>query len=154
MGTPRKYDKSRHPLVAEGMAIRGATVAEIAEGLAVSARTVSAWIKQHEEFAEAVSSGRDMADARVQYSLYRSACEGNVTACIFWLKNRRPAEWRDRQEVHGRVDVRPVDAEAVRAKITKLLGRLEATAPSGSLEVRRAHAALDRFPTPTTEDGP
>jgi len=27
----------------------------------------------------------------------------DVTACIFWLKNRRPAEWRDKvqQEISG-----------------------------------------------------
>jgi len=27
----------------------------------------------------------------------------NVTACIFWLKNRLPAEWRDRREEHHTV---------------------------------------------------
>ena len=53
----------------------------------------------HDEFAAAVSAGRDIADDRVQYSLYRSACEGNVTACIFWLCNRRPDRWRHVQRI-------------------------------------------------------
>ena len=30
--------------------------------------------------------------------MYKSALEGNVTAMIFWLKNRRPDKWRDKQE--------------------------------------------------------
>lgn len=117
MGTPRKYDKHRHPLMAGGMALQGATVAEIAEGLAVSPRTVSEWMNAHDEFAAAVSAGRDIADDRVQYSLYRSACEGNVTACIFWLCNRRPDRWRhvSRIEHAGAGDGAPMTiAELVR----------------------------------------
>jgi hypothetical protein len=31
--------------------------------------------------------------------LYRNALAGNVTAQIFWLKNRRPSEWRDVQHI-------------------------------------------------------
>jgi hypothetical protein len=29
---------------------------------------------------------------------YRRHVPPDVTACIFWLKNRRPDEWRDRQD--------------------------------------------------------
>jgi len=30
--------------------------------------------------------------------LFKSAISGNVTAQIFWLKNRAPDRWRDRYE--------------------------------------------------------
>ena len=33
--------------------------------------------------------------------LYKNALAGNVTAQIFWLKNRRPAEWRDVQNIEA-----------------------------------------------------
>ena len=35
---------------------------------------------------------------------YRAAAlKGNVTACIFWLKNRKPSEWRDVRDVTGEI---------------------------------------------------
>ena len=37
------------------------------------------------------------SDERVVDSLYRKALGGDTTAMIFWLKNRRPSEWRDVQ---------------------------------------------------------
>ena len=30
---------------------------------------------------------------------YREHVSPDVTACIFWLKNRKPAEWRDVQQM-------------------------------------------------------
>ena len=38
---------------------------------------------------------------RVVNSLYHQAISDNVTAQIFWLKNRRPAEWRDVQNIEA-----------------------------------------------------
>jgi len=32
-------------------------------------------------------------------SLYRKALTGDVAACCFWLKNRRPHEWRDVHQI-------------------------------------------------------
>jgi hypothetical protein len=61
----------------------------------------------HKEFAEAQKRGKAPADERVVESLYNRTLgftrkgkyyPPEVTACIFWLKNRRPDEWRDRQD--------------------------------------------------------
>ncbi len=30
---------------------------------------------------------------------YEEVHAPDTTACIFWLKNRKPAEWRDKQDV-------------------------------------------------------
>ena len=36
-------------------------------------------------------------------SLYKQALAGNVGAICFWLKNRRPSEWRDVQNIQADV---------------------------------------------------
>src|SRR5215831_15756104 len=71
----------------------------------VSESTIDNWKAAHPEFLAALKTGRELADAEVANSLYRRAIgDGDrppdVTACIFWLKNRRPDWWRDahRQE--------------------------------------------------------
>lgn len=108
----------------------GATDAEIAEFFDVDVRTIYRWKNTHEAFCQALSIGKDEADERVVRSLYHKAIgyeqdavkifmpagaaepvyapyvekvAPDTTAAIFWLKNRRPAEWRDRAalEVSG-----------------------------------------------------
>ena len=53
--------------------------------------------------AEALKRGRDASDERVIESLYQQALAGNVGAICFWLKNRRPSEWRDVQNINADV---------------------------------------------------
>lgn len=45
-----------------------------------------------------VSMGKDMGSS-VEIAEYEEVIQPNTTACIFWLKNRKPADWRDKQEV-------------------------------------------------------
>ena len=40
----------------------------------------------------------DDRDERVSDALFQCALNGNTTAIIFWLKNRRPDLWRDKPE--------------------------------------------------------
>jgi DNA-binding XRE family transcriptional regulator len=108
----------------------GATNADLADFFGVTTQTICNWKKNNQEFFDAIKTAKQIADDKVQASLYRLATgfeykaqkpmvvnqgmgEGseiqlaeytemvtpNPTAIIFWLKNRRPAEWRDRQEV-------------------------------------------------------
>jgi len=49
----------------------------------------------------ALKRGRDASDERVVNWLYQNALNGNVVAQIFWLKNRRPSEWRDVQNIEA-----------------------------------------------------
>jgi hypothetical protein len=39
----------------------------------------------------------------LRVSLYQQALAGNVGAICFWLKNRRPGEWRDVQNIESAV---------------------------------------------------
>ena len=97
----------------------GATDEELARFLEVSASVLQGWLAEIPAFAEAVRAGRDLADAEVADRLYRRALgfshdavrifadrevpyvehyPPDTAACIFWLKSRRPAKWRDRPE--------------------------------------------------------
>lgn len=102
----------------------GATDAQLADFFQVSVSTVSLWKVQYPEFSEALKQSKEETDRSVERSLYQRAMgyehdevdirvvAGEVVqtpirkyyapdtvACIFWLKNRRPDLWRDKQEV-------------------------------------------------------
>ena len=95
-GFPTLY-RSWYPDLATWMRRNGLTLEELALEFKVSAPTLRVWANKHPTFAAALEESRDLADSRVADSLYQRACEGNITACIFWLKNRRPGDWRDVQ---------------------------------------------------------
>lgn len=47
---------------------------------------------------------------------YREYLPPDTTACIFWLKNRKPAEWREKSEVESTIKtiiVRPEEKRDV-----------------------------------------
>ncbi len=57
---------------------------------------------------------RARADDVIVKKLYDKARDGDTTAIIFWLKNRRVNEWRDRRDValSGEVNLPGLIAEA------------------------------------------
>jgi len=113
---------------AKKLCLLGATDVDIADFFQVAVSTIYKWKHDHPEFSEALKSGKDSADERVERSLYHKAIgytydavhfssfQGSVTAtpyrehvppdttaAIFWLKNRRSKDWRDVHKVeHGR----------------------------------------------------
>jgi hypothetical protein len=128
-GRPTKFDPDKCRQ-AEALCKLGATDRELAEFFKVSESTLNLWKLQHADFSEALKVGKEAADKRVEQSLYRRAMgyshdevhisnymgevtltpivkqyPPDTTACIFWLKNRKPAEWRDRVEHSGDLTV-------------------------------------------------
>ncbi len=122
VGRPSKF-KPEYVEQGRKLAHLGATDREVADFFEGAESTVHLWKHQHPEFSEALKVGKDAADDRVEQSLYRRALgythdavkimtvEGAVvrepfvehyppdtTAAIFWLKNRRKGEWRDKTE--------------------------------------------------------
>ena len=97
-GRPTKYDPD-YCKWATKLCLLGATNEELATSFNVSVSTIDNWIADIPEFLGAIKEGREQADAKVSKSLYDTALEGNTTAQIFWLKNRRPRTWRDKQEI-------------------------------------------------------
>jgi len=140
MARPSKY-KPEFIEQAAKLAALGATDREVAEFFGVDERTLHRWKHEHDGFCQSLKVGKATADERVEQSLYRraigyaqddthfSAYEGAVTqtpyvkqippdttAAIFWLKNRKPVEWRDKQEVQhsGEVQITKIEREIVR----------------------------------------
>ena len=78
----------------------GADWALGAKILSIPRSTLMAAVKRDEDLAARVEDARAAADEVVIKSLYTMATvDKNVTAAIFWLKNRRPQDWRDRKEL-------------------------------------------------------
>ncbi len=121
-GRPTAY-KSEYATQVLKLCLLGAKDKEIADFFGVSEQTVNGWKKLFPEFLESIKRGKMEADANVASSLYNRAigftkkdCEkvfqfqGNIvrakvteyfppseTAGIFWLKNRQPDKFRDKQ---------------------------------------------------------
>ena len=130
---------------AEKLCRLGATDSEIADFFEVSVRTIYRWKLDHEEFCQALKAGKDEADARVERGLFQKATgfefieeqamkvklgpneerievvevrrysPTDTTAAIFWLKNRRAAEWREKvEQVHsGSVEIKQITRRIV-----------------------------------------
>ena len=150
VGRPTDY---RHEFVeqAEKLCRLGATDAEIADFFGVTERTINRWKHDHPEFCQSLNAGKEDADTRVERSLYQRAVgfeheavkifmpanadapvyapyreriHADVTAALFWLKNRKPEQWRDvsRQERTG-PDGGPQEVKHS-GSITEVIGRI------------------------------
>lgn len=122
-GRPTDYTP-KHAEQARKLCQLGATDADLADFFGVAVSTVARWKVMNPEFSDALKLGKEQADERVVNSLYHRATgyshpevdirvvDGQIvktelikhyppdtTAAIFWLKNRRKDEWRDKQEV-------------------------------------------------------
>lgn len=104
--------------------LNGCTDKELAEVFEVSEATLNVWKQKHPKFLESIKKGKRIANAEVAASLFKRAtgaftlpavkifqCDGesyehpyierfppDTTAAIFFLKNRDPEHWRDRQQ--------------------------------------------------------
>lgn len=83
-------------LLLQGWARNGLTNKQIASNMSIGITTLWEWRKKSPKIANALKIGKDEADIQVENALYKAALEGNTTAMIFWLKNRRSKEWRDK----------------------------------------------------------
>ena len=64
--------------------------------------TLRVWKNKYSVISVTLKNGKEVIDYKVENALLNSALEGNTTAQIFWLKNRRPDKWRDKiNDVNG-----------------------------------------------------
>lgn len=123
MARPSKY-RPEFVEQAEKLCKLGATDLEVADFFRINVATLYRWKGEHDEFCEALKVGKAASDDRVERSLFSRATgyehdevdirvvkdrivktpirkfyPPDTTAAIFWLKNRKPAEWRDKQEL-------------------------------------------------------
>lgn len=105
----------------EGWARDGLTDEQIAHNCGITAATLYEWKKRFSDISEALKKGKEVVDIQVENALLKRAlgysydevmeeqsddgCKRrvttkfippDVTAQIYWLKNRRPDKWRDK----------------------------------------------------------
>lgn len=85
-------------ILLEGWAREGLTDEQIAKNININPATLYRWKIKESKICNALKKGKEVVDFEVENALLKSALEGNVTAQIFWLKNRRKLQWRDKVE--------------------------------------------------------
>lgn len=153
-GRPTDY-RPQYAAQTSKLCALGATDVELANFFEVNVSTIYLWSVRHKDFSEAKKLGKEQSDDRVEQSLYKRAMgyehdevdirtvssgpgmaeivqtpirkhyPPDTTAMIFWLKNRRREQWRDRIDVDAKVEM-------------SLDDRLAALAESAAV----AHAAI------------
>lgn len=122
-----KYQEWLEPeglLKIEGWARDGLTDEQIAHNMCISPSTLYEWKNAYSEFSESLKRGKEVVDRQVENALLKRALGyeyeevsekyelgilterkvtkkqvvPDTTAQIFWLKNRKPSDWRDKPE--------------------------------------------------------
>lgn len=88
-------------ILLEGWARDGLTFEQIAKNIGINVTTLREWRKKDPTISTTLKRGREVVDYEVENALLKSALEGNTTAQIFWLKNRKTKQWRDKVEYEG-----------------------------------------------------
>ena len=122
VGRPSSF-KPEYVKQAKKLCALGLTDGELAKFFDVHVGTIYRWQAKFPDFCDALKVGKAPADDRVERSLYHKAVgytfesekifnyQGEVvraktiehvppdtTAAIFWLKNRRKEDWRDKHD--------------------------------------------------------
>jgi hypothetical protein len=158
-GRPTAY-KPENAKIARCACMLGATNETLAARFDVCRRTIDSWIASIPEFSIAVTQGRAGADEAVVSSLFARAtgmeqkttkvfCHRgqpvtadytvqlppDVRACIFWLRNRRPEQWRENRplvEEEDRRDwVSELEAASERVRLAAVAERAAQSAAEG-----------------------
>lgn len=119
---------AKAPAMARQMCLMGATEVELGLAFGVDRRTITNWKNEHPLFKAAILEGREVSDDLVVRRLFERATgyehpeekifydaktglpvrvqttkhyAPDPVSGIFWLKNRRPKDWRDKQVIEG-----------------------------------------------------
>lgn len=123
VGRPTKYDEKMIRQAGLLCARHGYTNQQLADFFHVDVSTIYNWKRVHPDFFEALKVSKEVADSLVERSLFERATgyecpedkvfnnngealvvpttkvyPPDTTACIFWLKNRKPEEWREEKD--------------------------------------------------------
>ena len=92
----------------EEWSTQGLYIKEIAAKMGISVTTVYDWMNKNPKIAAAIKKGRDKSIDMVENALFKSAINGNVTAMIFYLKNRAPERYKDRVDNNINTDIKDI----------------------------------------------
>jgi hypothetical protein len=121
----------------EGWARDGLTDEQIANNIGISVSCLNNWKNKYVEILESLKRGKEVIDRQVENALLKRALgyeytettreyipeldemkttkkvtkqvAPDTTAQIFWLKNRKPEKWRDKQEYEDRTAIDKLD---------------------------------------------
>lgn len=119
-GRPSKKDNINFPQLLKMLASFGLTDKQISKAVGICEKTLNNY-KKDKKIIQSLKKGKEISDKEVVKSLYKRALgykyiethknkkgvikiiekevSPDVLACIFWLKNRLPNDWRDKREV-------------------------------------------------------
>lgn len=129
----------------EALAKNGLTDEQIAQNMGIGTRTLYEWKYKYPQISQAIKKGKEIVDCQVENALLKRALgyeyeevktyieevdgkkkkkvekvikhvSPDVTAMIFWLRNRKANEWSNRE---------PLDNEKIKAEIELLKTRTE-----------------------------
>jgi hypothetical protein len=146
-GRPTSF-KPEYVEQARKLCLLGATDPELADFFDVCRATIDNWKNEFPEFLDALKSGKKIADMHIAQKLFNRAegatwteqqafkvkkpdggeevivvdvkkgAPPDTTAIIFWLKNRAPKAWRDKQDVElAGAEGGPVQIQEIRRVI-------------------------------------
>lgn len=129
-------------ILLEGWARDGLTYEQIAHNMGIGLTTLKEWRQKEPTIQSALKKGKEVVDIEVENALLKRALgytitlkkqkvdkegcvhdlledvhvPGDTTAQIFWLKNRRKQQWRDKVEVETNRE----ELNKVRELLTKI----------------------------------
>lgn len=128
-------------ILLEGWARDGLTDEQIAKNIGISRASLYEWKKKEIDISDALKKGKEIVDFEVENALLKRALgyeyeeetyengiltkkvkkqvPPDTTAQIFWLKNRKPNNWKDRVETDEDKEA-VANASRVIAKIRKV----------------------------------
>ena len=130
VGKYQEWLQAENLILIEGWARDGLTDEQIAHNMGIHVSTLYTWKSRYDEISEALKKGKEVVDRLVENALLKRAlgyeyeevrekfemgvCTERIvtkkevipdtTAQIFWLKNRKPDEWRDKRYVEDKIE--------------------------------------------------
>lgn len=95
---------------------KGASIKDACGYAGLSRMTIWRWREKSKLFKAKVLSIIDSRTQTVEDALYMSAIKGNVTAQIFWLKNRGGDRWKDKHKIEGSAELERTFANLMKVK--------------------------------------
>jgi AcrR family transcriptional regulator len=164
-GRPTGYDPKTHPQLAAILASRGTTVAEFADAVGMTDRTVRNRFRNYPEFADAFKFAASAFDERVERALAERAIgyevdseeirvvDGkllhipvrrqfppDVGAATLYLTNRMPHKYKRMVDVHttgDKIESTEVIVEEIQTKILRLAAKYRVALPGLRLKEKQ-----------------
>ncbi len=119
----------------EAWARNGLTDEQIAENIGISRSTLNDWKNKYSDISDTLKNNKLIIDTQVENALFKKAIgfvgpdqkyyPPDATAQIFWLKNRKPEDWRDKKDVSVEGDINSVVSSMSEEALDKRISSLK-----------------------------